>query len=211
MMSLNLVTAPSAEVVSTSDAKDWMRVSTSADDTIIAALSVAARRLCEEFTGRKFISQTWKLEIDGAPDASDDEWWDGVKEGSIRDLSRTGDYIDLLLGPVSSITSVKYYDRDNTESTLSSASYLLDGNSSPSRLCLNAGYSWPSSLRDRRSIAVTMVVGYGASASSVPEPIIVAIKSMIAFLYENRGECDGSKIPSFIQVILEPYVIKRML
>ena len=209
---MELTSGPAAEVVSTADAKTWLRIDTSSDDTVIAAISVAARRRLEEHTGRRFITQTWKLWLDAAPEFRDEPWWDGVREGSIRDLSQRGDEIDLKLAPVASITSVKYYDRDNTEATFAAASYLFDGKSSPARVILNAGYSWPSSLRDRNAIAVEMVLGYGAAGSNVPEPIQIAIKSLIAYMYENRGEsCTDGGIPGFIHSLVDPYVVKRVL
>jgi hypothetical protein len=75
--------------------------------------------------------------------------------------------MDLDIGPVSSITSVKYLDSTGAEQTLSSAVYTLISESLPPRLVLKTGQSWPATYSADNAVRIRFVAGYGA-ASAVP-------------------------------------------
>ena len=64
---LTEVTAPSVEPVATSEAKAFLRVDHSTQDTLIAELVKAARTQVEQDTGRSLINTTWDLTFDEFP------------------------------------------------------------------------------------------------------------------------------------------------
>jgi hypothetical protein len=208
-----VVTPAAAEVVSTADLKAWLRVDTAADDTILGAISAAARDKAEAFTGRRFITQTLRLWLDGWPNGRNEPWWDGVVEGPVTMLdSGRKRQLDLVLAPVQSVSSIKYYATDDTEGTVDRADYIVDVVSSPGRVTLAFAKLWPTTvLRPAKAVAIEMVVGYGAAGSAVPEAIVTAIKEIGSKLYENRGasDCD-CEIPGLAKTLLDPYVIKRL-
>ena len=138
----------------------------SQDETLLSDFITTARQQAEEITGRALITQTWYYYLND---------WPG------------DDFIKLPYAPLASVTSVSYTDTDGTTSTLSSSDYSVDTDSEPGRIVLDYGESWPSvSLAPKNPICVEYVCGYGATSASVPKPILIWIRALITFLYENR-------------------------
>lgn len=164
-MALVRVTAPITEPVTLAEAKSHLRVDTTDDDDIITALIQAAREWCEEFQNRSYLEQTWQLWLDAWPD--DDE-------------------IVLPRPPLQSVTSVKYYDTDDTEYTLDSSNYIVDAYSEPGRIVLAYGKTWPSTtLRPANAVVVEYVAG-NSEATSVPQRVKQAILLLVGHWYEHR-------------------------
>ena len=191
-MALKLITAPATEPVSTSEAKSHLRVDTTADDTLIGTLITAARQHVENHLRRALITQTWELVMDAFP---------------------AGDVIRLPRPPLVSVTSIKYTDVAGSESTFSSAAYVVDTDSTKGRVVLKSGESWPSdTLAAANGVRVRYVAGYG-SAAAVPNPIRQAILLLIGTLYENRESvlvAQGvtvAQLPFGVEALLMPYRI----
>ena len=165
-MAHTLITAPTAEPVSTVEAKAHLRVDISDDDTLIDVLVAAAREDVEARSWRALITQTWELVLDEWPSKS---------------------FIELPRPPLQSVTSVKYKDQDGSESTWAASNYIVDTDKEPGRVHLANGISWPTvSLYPTSGIRVRYVAGYGDDAADVPRRYVQAIKLMVGHLYENR-------------------------
>jgi uncharacterized phiE125 gp8 family phage protein len=65
MAGLSVTTAPTSEPITRDEAKSFLRVDISDDDTLIDNLIQSAREFCEEYTGRTLINTTYKLSLDG--------------------------------------------------------------------------------------------------------------------------------------------------
>ncbi|MCB2081366.1 MAG: phage head-tail connector protein [Hyphomicrobiales bacterium] len=101
---LTLITAPAEEPLSLSEAKLYLRVDSSDEDSVITRMIATARQAAEHYTRRSFITQTWTLAYDDYAPAM----------------------VALPKGPVQSITSVKTIARDATETVISSSVYTMD-------------------------------------------------------------------------------------
>jgi uncharacterized phiE125 gp8 family phage protein len=101
---LTRVAAPASEPVSLTEAKLYLRVDNTTEDTLINDLIVAARMTAEGWLKRSLITQSWKLAYD-----------DYICEE-----------VDLPMGPVNSITSVVVFSRDGSSQTLSNSIYYLN-------------------------------------------------------------------------------------
>lgn len=201
--SITLVTAPATEPVSLTEAKAWAKVDDTADDTLITSLIVAARESAEQFLRRSLITQTWKLSIDLPASRFDDSLGEGVYDLPVTALySGLPSAIRLPKGPVQSITSVKTYDLDNTESTYSSSNYTVDTDGD--RLVLNYGAIWPTNLRRTAAALITYVAGYGDASTDVPQAIRTAILMHIQKMYDGRIVCE---MPDGCQQLLRQYRI----
>lgn len=181
-----LVTDAASEPVTRDELKDHARVLDTTDDDYIDDLIAATRQAFEGETAIALINQTWRAWFDRPALQDTLGWWDGVRQGAIGDIAT--DHLRLLPAPVSSISSIKSYDLDGTETVFSADNYFLDTVSRPARVVLNAGKTWPVSLRNRNALAVEFVAGYGADASDVPFDIRHALKVVAAHRYEHRGD-----------------------
>jgi uncharacterized phiE125 gp8 family phage protein len=94
--------------------------------------------------------------------------------------------IRLPLGPVQSVTTVKYYNSANSQATLSTANYALYTDALGPYVGWLYGYSVPSLYARADAIEVTFIAGYGDEPKDVPAPIRHAILMIVGHLYENR-------------------------
>lgn len=164
---------------------------TGSDDDLLNALITTARQHVENTLRRSLITQTWELWMETFPST---------------------DYIEIPLPPLISVSSITYYDVDDTVATMDADEYFVDVKSEPGRVSLNDGESWPSTtLRPHNGVCITFVSGYGAAAS-VPKAIKQAILLLISHLYENREAVTTSggapnELPFAVNALLYPYRI----
>jgi uncharacterized phiE125 gp8 family phage protein len=171
--SLKLATAPAVEPISLDEAKLHLRVDISDDDTLITSQIQTARRRAEKIAGRAFITQTWDYVLDAFPQ---------------------GDTLEIPKPPLQSITSIKYYDQDGTEYTLSSDDYYVDTYGEPGRVVLKSSATWPSiTLREANGVVVRFMAGYG-DADDVPEEFKQAIYLLVGHFYENREAVSDARL-----------------
>ena len=119
--------------------------------------------------------------------------------------------IELDFGPIQSVTFVKYLDPDGTEQTFSSASYVVDANSTPPVIELKPTASWPDVQSEKRnSVTVEYVAGY-VDADEIPPEIKAAMKLFIGHLFTNRESVQVGPgittlvIPQAAEWLLWPY------
>lgn len=161
-----IVVAPAtAEPVTAAEAKAFLRIDYSDEDTLIASLIAAARQEVEEYAGVRLMRQTLK--------ALYEDW---------------GCFV-LPYPPYSSITSITYDLSDGTTGTWASSEYLVDGD--PAKVCLKYNKDWPSvTIRPGLPIAVQYLTGY-ADVAAVPEKYKTAIKIRVQQLHWY-GQKDNS-------------------
>jgi len=173
----------------TAEAKDFLKVDTTADDTLIDNLIKAATQSCEVYTNRYF--------LDTVVTQYADKW---------------SDINTLYKSPVSSITHIKYYDSNDSLQTLDGSVYLVDEVSQPARIGLKPNQSFPN-LADRiNAIEVKYTVGYGETSSDVPEGIRQAVLITIGNWYENRQSVVtgtiATQLPLSSQYLLNQYKVQ---
>jgi len=187
-----LVTAPTSEPVTAPELLLHLRTDAT-DFPNAAAFITDARQEIENRSGLAFITQTWRLSLDRWPTGGE-AWWDGVRDGSIAELYGNAQRsIALPKWPLASITSVKVYDEDSNETAVTVANVFdVDAYSTPGRMTLKRGQTWPIALRSSNAIEIVYVAGY-PSAANVPSPMKRAVKQLAAYLYSHRGDdCDPS-------------------
>ncbi len=166
---LKQTTAPSAAVVATSDAKAWLRIDHSDEDTLIASLVTRATNVVEHLTNRQMINASWTYQVDQFPHQ---------------------DAIFFPIAPLVSVTSISYTDGDGASQTLGTSVYGVGTIRDPGRIFLKSGQEWPSTLDQANVVTVVAVAGYGASASDVPEPLKHAVLMLVSHYYEHREAVD---------------------
>ena len=174
-MSIEIVTDSTSEPITLVEAKDYCRITDSDSDSLIDSLITLARQRVELATNRKLLTSTLKLTLDKFP------YW----------------IIPLPGGTVQSISSFTYLDKNKDSQTLSATIYDEQLNKEPAILLRKAGYSWPSLYENGNAVVITYNVGW-ATKEEIPKGLILAIKSLVLFYYNNRelNERNTLSLPS---------------
>jgi uncharacterized phiE125 gp8 family phage protein len=183
-----IVSGPATQAVSNTEVKNMIKIDHSADDTMLTGFIKAASRELEDMHMTSFITQTLKMTLAAWPEEN---------------------YIDLLYGPVQSITHIKYLDIDGTLQTLSNTKYALDNTTHPHRVRLNKNESWPAIYSQGQDITITYIAGYGAAAD-VPDTIKVAIMLRVAEIH-THPENPMRMGRSLADNIIQPFSLKQYL
>jgi uncharacterized phiE125 gp8 family phage protein len=184
-MGLKLKTPPSVEPITLAEAKSHLRITSTDEDALIETWIKAAREWCEGYQNRAYITQTWELALDSFPNER---------------------IMKIPLPPLQSITSIKYYDPEGTETVFSSDDYEVDTYSEPGRVSLGYGKSWPyATLRPVNGVIIEFKAGYGDTADDVPEQVKQAVKVLVGELYEHREATDVKELKEI------PFAVKALL
>lgn len=178
------------------DAKAFMRVDHSDDDELIEAFIQAAQDHVEGRNGilqRAIRLQTWDYTFAKFPGPG---------------CNQT---IEIPLPPLIDVISVSYTDAAGDIQTFESGDFEVDTNSVPGRVRLVNGGIWPTANEDMyEAVRVRFLAGY--IEADYPTPIKLAIKIMVADMYENRESVTGQNvnrvnIPMAVTALLDQYVI----
>lgn len=156
-MSYTLVTGPSAEPLTAADVRARLGYGAEVTDGMLNPLIKAARQQIEGpegWLGRALMTQTWRLNARGFPPGN----------------------IPIMLQPVQSITSVKYYDAAFAQQAVPTSVY--DFYSEGVRLL--PGQRWP--IRCTSDVEVEFKAGFGDAPDDVPENIRTAIVLQVSYL-----------------------------
>jgi len=197
-MTTRVVTAPTVEPITLTEAKLHCRVSISEDDALISSLITVARIYAENYTRRAFCQQTLELTLH----------------------SFECHEIQLDRPPVRSIESVKYLDGNGVLTTIAGSLYQVDTNREPAVLKPTYSNSWPVlSRNDYNAVQIRYRAGYDSigspsvdDATGVPEAIKHWMKVRISSLYEHReafitGTIKVDMHRDFVDGLLDPYVV----
>lgn len=197
--------APAA-ILSYSDIQTHLKLDGSADQSLVEGLISAATKRLEAYCDRKFITQVWSIYYDYFPREEKEKWWDGTREGSIKELTEQIDHIDLPFGPCQSIAYIKTVDQDGTEGTVASTAYMVDTVGPVARIALKVGNLWPTTiLAPVNGVHIRGTFGFGGTAS-IPLDVMSAVKITVANMYENRGDMKAAEaLPSTAMMLLESY------
>ena len=162
---VQLITGPSVEPISVADAKRHLRVEHSDDDLLIKRLIETAVSMVDVtgVLGKAMITQTWG------------EWF-----------APNPSQIVLSLGPIQSVSAIKYYDTDNALQTDKLSNYFVLGTSGRTTIKPKSGYNWPTTFTRDDAIKIEYVIGYGDTFRDVPSTVRHALFMLVAHYYENR-------------------------
>ena len=211
---LDLVTAPTKEPVTVTEAKAFLRITGDTEDTLIASLITVARSAAESYTRRAFITQTWKMFRDDWPTTKGNRWWDGVRQLPISELRGQG-VVVMPLPPLQSVTHIKTYDDADAATTFSTGNYQVSAYSgdfaNQGRITLrDSGSGWPTFERNADGVEIQFGAGYGDDAADIPGQIRQAIKHQVSTLYEDRGACEGGACCNITKKLLDPFRIIKL-
>lgn len=198
-----VTTAPTAEPLTLAEAKAHLRVDFTDDDTLIEALIGAARAAAEQYTNRALMPQTITQVLHCFPYPTPRNPYAAIR---------------LFCSPLISLTSLSYYDNQDSEQSLAvdpngivPAKVITVSTAEPATVSpwlTNMPGGWPDTNYDRPD-AVTLVYQAGyANAAAVPKPIKQAMLLMIGAWYERR-EDSAQNLPKASEMLLLPYVVRE--
>ncbi len=174
-----LLSGPALEPVTLVQAKQFIRVSDTAEDSFITTLITAARLHVEGVTGRALIAQSWRVICDDWPH-------DRI--------------VVLPLSPMISLTAITAYDENGTPVSLAMAQFQPETKVTPARIFLPSPVAGSPVLREHSGIEIDYVAGYGSAQSDIPADLVQAVLSLVGYWFENRDAVviagSGSVVPS---------------
>lgn len=182
--SLSRTVDAASEPVTTDQAKDHLRVTTSDDDSYIDELVSAARNYIETVTGRSMLEQTWLATFD-------------YTEFSCIYLPRP---------PLIAVTQVQYRDNvDGTLQTEASSTYEVNSLEEPAVIEFEDLPEYDPAKQN--PLQVTFTSGY----TTVPRELVHAIKLLVSHWYRSRSsvvnarEVDPMVLPIAFWALVSPY------
>ena len=184
-----LITPAASFPVTLQEAKDYLKINGSDQDAEINQLIATATDIGEKITGRDFLNKTYKGFLDYFPD------------GCIG--------IEIKKSRLQTVTSFQYF-LNNVLTNFNSSNYYTTQSNDYSTILLNSGSNYPDADDRQQAVEVTFIAGYGNSANDVPNTIKKAILSHIAYLFENKGDCDTCGDDQVTRKIYQTYVIASL-
>ena len=214
MAGLKITSQTNITPVTLSEVKQTLRIDTDNfdQDSELTMMLRSSIKVLEEYTGRSFITKTYELALDRIPYSQEDKLIEGFSTGPFMD--RTANYITLPKSPLVAVTSFKYYDDSDTESTFATSNYYVDNYSDTPKVVLRRSQTFPdvASLRVANAFIITFTAGYGTAPKDVPETIKQAINLYTSHLYENRElyiEQKPIPVPMTLGTLLQPFKVIR--
>lgn len=182
MISVQVDSVTGSEIVSSSELKDYARIETSDDDTIVAEMIKAAREKCEAIINRDIVAKTRTLFISNVDPS-----------GEYGNLYRRRVKIVLPYAPIDTITSVQTQDANGNLSTINYDKFGFEDK-----------YIEVTSAHTKN-----IKIVYTTSGLSY-DNLKLAIKQLATTYYDNRSDFvkgqTVNELPSNVKSILSPYV-----
>ncbi|MFD2677615.1 head-tail connector protein [Camelimonas lactis] len=181
-MNLMLVNGPAVEPVTLDDMKLYLRLDGDAEDALVTAMIRAGRMTVEAATHLALLEQVWRIRLDAWPAA-------GI--------------VAPPIGPLRRIEAVRLVSRAGEAAALDVAGFRADAGAG-----MIAMPATPPQLSGGH-VEIDVSVGHGVAASDVPEPLRLAVRTMVACWFDNRGEAPAprgaSLLPDAVRALLAPF------
>lgn len=194
-MSYTVITPATLKPLTVQEVKDFLRVDSDAEDTLLGVLIDAATEVAQHYLGRFLLTTVIEEFYDFFP----------VYKTGVDPFQGDRNIIYLSRGPVQSVASVKYIDGNGDEQTVTATDYRTDLVSEPARIMPD--YGWYGTKDTVNAVIIRYTSGY-TQASDVPANIKVALLLIIAEMYEKRVD-SVHRMPTASEHLLNPYRVFR--
>ena len=192
-MTAILLAGPATEPVTLAEAKAFLRVDGSDEDSFISTLITAARLHAESVTGRATISQTWRVVIEAWPE-------DRI--------------LRLPVAPLKALSEIRAYDAEGNETVLPLADFQPGSGQAPALLYVPTPVSGMPLTRRHDAIEIDYVAGFGDAPADVPEDLRHAVLMLVGHWFEHRDAVivagSGAVVPAGFDRLVAPYRAVRL-
>jgi len=177
--------APTSEALTVDEAVRHLQLAAGDDTGYVSSLISVARDVAENATGRALMTSTW-LGVTGC--------WPACG------------MLPLSVGPITAISSVKYYAEGETSlTTVDAADYVVSTATTPAVIVFGEDFDAPT-LADRPdAVQVTFVAG-AANPTQVPPALKHALRILIRHYYDHPDAVDNAsfnELPFGLRHLLE--------
>ncbi len=183
-MGLTLVTAPTAEPITTTQAKLFLRIDTTDEDSYIAGCITAARDKVESILDRQLMQATYRYSANSL-----------INDNSLL----------LPKPPVSAVSTVNFVDSTGAVGTVSASDYIATFDTTPARVMFTTVPAYDTTRAD--SLRVTFTAGYGTASSSIPGVLIQAMYLLLEPYYRRQPD---STVDECVEKLVAQYVAWRV-
>lgn len=194
-MSYTVITPATLKALTVQEVKDYLRVDSDAEDTLLEVLIDAATEMAESYLGRFLLTTVIEEFYDFFP----------VYSTGVDPFRGDRNIIFLSRGPVQSVAHVKYIDGNGDEQTVTASDYRSDLISEPARIMPEHG--WYGTKDTVNAVIIRYTCGY-TQASDVPANIKMAMLLMIGEMYEKRMD-SVHRLPTASEYLLNPFRVFR--
>lgn len=181
MRTIILSTDATTEILTLAEIKTFLKIDGNDFDDILTPFIKVSRQIGENITGREFVEKEFKLYLDYFP------YCHGI---------------EVRKSKLKSITSIQYYDDNDTLQTLSADDYYFTESSDYASIYIKSGKSFPSTYDKKQAVIITFKADY----PNRPELIKQACLRVCAYLFENQGDCVVENNSQFKSLFF-PYII----
>ena len=158
-MSYSIITPATLKALTVQEVKDYLRVDSDAEDTLLGVLIDASTQMAESYLGRFLLTTVIEEFYDFFP----------VYKTGVDPFHGDRNIIFLSRGPVQSVASVKYIDGNGDEQTVTASDYRADLVSEPSRIMPNEG--WLGTKDTVNAVIIRYTCGYKIGRASCRERV----------------------------------------
>ena len=184
LVSETLTTEPN----SLADTKNFLRVTSTAEDQIITKLMVSKRRWLEKYLNIALVPKTINM------------WNNNVPE--LR-------FVYFPLNPITAVNNVYWYDLADGQNLFATSNYQVNLLDTVSSIFLEVGAIWPPATRLNDAWQINFTCGYNNVSTFTPEPIQEALFLLVDQSYHHRGmemvTDDTLKMGHMVKSMIEPY------
>lgn len=152
-----LIRPPACEPVSLAEAKLHLRVTDTAQDTLISMLISAARYACESKTRQQLLHARWQYVMDRFPMAGA-----GTPLPFTEDVNMPAYAAILPHAPFVDVQSVTYFDMSGSLQTMPAENYTVNAAMMPAIVTPVFGQIWPIPLPQVGAVQFTYDAGYAS-------------------------------------------------
>lgn len=178
------------------EVKSYLRLPTSEtdEDALLTRMINAAVSCFESYTHRVLFRKTFKTYRDSFE--------------TLQFVLKKSDYVSL--------TSFQYL-KNSILTDVPADMYQIVDTQPYARIVLRDQQFWPADVDvQKESIEITFVAGLADELGAYPDEIAIALLQLVAFLYENRGDCcvsldNVSKLPQGAVGVFNKYKIMYLV
>jgi uncharacterized phiE125 gp8 family phage protein len=170
-MGLRRESVSDVEIITLDSVKDHLRITDPFDNPALSAFITAAIDYVERETGTQLPLASFTLTLDGFPRSRE---------------------IRLPKPPLRSVSTVSFVDPSGEWQSVGANQFRVD-DTTPGRIILPAGDTWPATDGSPGCVEISFDAGYGED-DPVPQTLLQCIRLLVGHWYENREGATDRRI-----------------